>query len=109
MDKVKQEVASYIENILRVCYHDCSDSAEEAEKYEARFNARNDDTMTIAAYIEEFALDIYAEKFQAIYDADLKDCSYYDTKKELENPVFSLPVPLEKIWDKLKLDERHKK
>jgi hypothetical protein len=55
--KALKEARAYIPNILRVAINDCSDSGEDADKHEARFNAIVDDSIGIGRFIYDHLLD----------------------------------------------------
>jgi len=60
--KALKEARAYIPNILRVSLNDCSDSGEEADKHQARFNGIVDDEISIGAFIAENLLDEWREQ-----------------------------------------------
>jgi hypothetical protein len=77
------EVLSYIENVFRWCYQDCSDSYHECEKYRHRFEALTEDRVKIADYIRAFHLNDYVVGLQEFQkenpDYDMSDPSVMDT------------------------------
>ena len=106
--KATKEALAYAENILRVCYHDCSDSGDEAANHQSRFNALVDDQITIGAYLEQFCLPELAAIYKAFYDNDLKDTGYIDSVTDLAQPaVIDLPFSFSVLRPLLKLDPKH--
>jgi hypothetical protein len=92
--KATMEALSYISDIFRVCYQDCSDSMEECKSYEDRFNALVDDKISIEDYIEKFLLEKYVEAWKSFTEEELYDYSQEDK----ENPtVRDLPIPYKKF------------
>lgn len=91
-DKIHQSASSYMENRLRVCLFDCSDSMHEAEKEKNRFDGLTNDAVKINDYLRENLLLEYIELCKSFRDDDGGD---------LENPVCDLPIPYEEIKDKL--------
>ena len=105
--KASKEALAYIDPILRLCYFDCSDSANDAEKHEDRFNALVDDRLDIESYLKKFHLDEYVAVYQKFYDENLKQEGWID-KLCLESPACGdAPIQLSEIKHLLKLDARH--
>ncbi len=85
-----KEALSYIDNMLRVCYQDCSDSGEEADRHLARFDAIVEDQITMDAFIEQHLLKDYAAAWKTFAENELSDLEGDD----LQNPgVCELPLP----------------
>lgn len=59
LKRAKEEVSGYLENKLRYCYTDCSDSMHEARSYEDRFDAVVGDNVSIVTFITEHCLPDY--------------------------------------------------
>lgn len=100
-ERASKEVLSYIENIFRVCYQDCSDSGEWADRHEDRFNALVADEVKIADYIRQFHLQDYADEFQRFYNENLKGS--YDLSNVEEPTVMATPLHFNEVKHLIKL------
>ncbi len=88
LKRAKTEALSYIENQLRVCYQDCSDSGEEADRHLARFDGIVDDTITMDAFIEEYLLKEYTQQWASF----IEDQGIGEDERQ-DPGVCELPVP----------------
>lgn len=97
LKRAKVEAIAYIENQLRVCYQDCSDSGEEADRHEARLSAIVEDRLTMDAFIEEYLLPEYAAMWKAFIQELLIE-GWDMTEDDKENPsVLELPVSYDRF------------
>lgn len=90
--RAKTEALAYIENMFRVCYHDCSDSGDDADRHLARFDGIVDDAITMEGFIRGHLLAEYAAQWKAFVEED----SYLQeqTDEDKQNPgVCELPIP----------------
>ena len=94
LKRAKTEALAYIDSILRVCYHDCSDSAEEADRHVARFDGIVDDSITMEDFIRDHLLAEYAAAWKEFVSNP--DLSHLDEEQKRSSPpVCELPVPYE--------------
>ncbi len=90
--RAKKILPSYLENTLRYCFTDCCDSMRSSESTEEWFNGAVDDTISITAFIEEYALAEYAKA----WDEMRKECDL--SVEDAANPgVCALPIPYERF------------
>lgn len=92
--KAVKEAKSYIPNILRVAIDDCSDSSEDADRHEARFNALVDDRISIGQFIIDHLRDEWVDQARAA----IKGCEYCEPlDKEWSWPVTDPCSPLNDV------------
>lgn len=93
LKRAKAEALFYIEGIFRVCYQDCSDSGEQCDRHENRFNGIVDDTISLPAFIEQYCMAGYVAGFKDLWERELKDSGY-----EADNPgCMELPIPYDQF------------
>lgn len=100
LKRAKIEALAYIKNLLRVCYHDCSDSGDEAERHQARFDAIVEDSISMEAFIEQHLLADYAGLWKAFVDDLVRTEDWWATATDddKQNPlVCDLPIPYERF------------
>lgn len=92
--KAKQTAKDWLFPALMFAVYDCSDSMEQAEKLENRFNAFVEDSISIEKFVKE---NLYNEYIKAMV-ATLREGGKLDEwKEELESTPFNLPIPFEEI------------
>jgi hypothetical protein len=93
--KAKKTALDYLEPRFRVCIFDSSDSYEDANALENRFNAFVDDTITIDKFIQKNLLKEYIKELQKFVDDNAVE------EESLFYGVCEFPVPYEKIKGKI--------
>ena len=99
-DKLSKLAISYIQSSLRAAIHDCSDSMHDEEITKAKFDALSEEKFEIEDYIYQFHLDEYVQGVKDVAAEEGYD-EVEDWGEYLDSTPSSLPIPYEKIKDKL--------
>ena len=101
-EKLSKYALLYIESSLRAAMFDSSDSMKDEEKYKNKFDAIVDDEFEIEDYILKFHLDEYIKSIKEVVEEDgYEEGDITDWEDYLENIPGCIPIPYEKIKDKL--------